>query len=128
MSYSGDIKKFGEWIRREIKINDIVYNKDSLGMSEGSISCRIVVMGDEDIETKRDFRFINLTVRLQSDPGSWEKVIDTAQILQNNLLRERDFNVNFGEMENPDGINVEGGEFMLDIPVQIRVSTGQEAL
>jgi len=128
MSYSGEIKKIGEWIKRETKIREVVYNKLPSQMSSSGLSCRIVFVGDENNPIKKDFRIITLVIRLSGDAESWADILDTLQLIQNNLLREREYDITFGEVENPDGSNVEGGDFMVELPINITVSTGKVAL
>ena len=128
MSYSGEIKKIGEWIKKETKIREVVYNKAPSQMSSSGLSCRIVFVGDENNPIKKDFRLINLVLRLSGDAESWADILDTMQLIQNNLLREREYDITFGEVENPDGANVEGGDFMIEQPLKITVSTGKVAL
>ena len=127
MSYSGEIKKIGEWIKRETKVREVTYNKMPSTMSNGT-SARIIYVGDVDLEIKKDFRLINLVLRLSGEAENWADIIDTLQFIQNNLLRERENDVIFGEVENPDGANVEGGDFTLDLPLSFKVSTGKVAL
>lgn len=130
MSYSSEIKKLGGWIQRETKIREVTYNKMPSTMSNG-ISARIIYLGDESVDgiaKKSGFMTINLVLRLSGEADNWADIIDTMQNLQNNLIRERDYDVKFGEVENPDGSNDEGGDFNLDLPLQIRVSTGRVAL
>lgn len=125
-SYSGAIKKLGEWIKRETKVREVTYNKMPGSMANG-ISARLIYVGDVDLEIKKDFRLINLVLRLSGEAESWADILDALQLIQNNLLREREFNVIFGEAENPDGSTVEGGDFNIDQPLSIRVSTGRAA-
>lgn len=127
MSYSGEVRKFGNWLKKETKITEVTYNKlPSSGMR--GISARIIYLGDTDLEIKKDFRIINLMLRLSGDAESWDDILDTIQYVQNNLVRERQHNITFGDVENPDGATGEGGDFSLDMPLKIRVSTGKESL
>jgi len=127
MSYSGEIKKLGNWIKRETKVREVMYNKMPSAMSNG-ISARIIYIGDENLDIKKDYRTINLVLQLSGEADSWADILDTLQIIQNNLLREREHDVRFGEVENPDGSNVEGSDFTLDLPILLRASTGKVAL
>lgn len=127
MSYSGDIKELGNWIKRETKITEVTYNKLPSNGSRG-MSARLIYLGDEALEIKEDFRLINLVLRISGDAESWGEIMDALQLIQNNLLRERKHDVLFGEAENPDGSTVEGGDFTIDLPVSITTSTGKVAL
>ena len=127
MSYSGEIKKLGNWIKRETKVREVMYNKMPASMSNG-ISARIIYVGDENLEIKEDFRAINLVLQLSGEADNWADILDTLQAIQNNLLREREHDVMFGEVENPDGSNVEGGDFSIEFPFKITVSAGKVSL
>ena len=127
MSYSGEIKKLGNWIKKETKVREVTYNKSPGSMGNG-ITARIIYVGDINLEMKKDFRLINLVLQLSGEAESWADIIDTLQFIQNNLLRERGHDVIFGEVENPDGSSVEGGDFNIELPISITVSTGKVAL
>jgi len=127
MNYSGEIKKLGEWIKRETNVREVVYNKVPGSIGNG-VSARLIFLSDENIESKKDRRWINLTLQLSGEAESWTNILDTMQRVQNNLLREREQNIRFTTIENPDGANVEGGDFTIELPIDIRVSTGKESL
>lgn len=125
MTYSGEMKKFAEWIKKNISaITEVSFNA-SPSSKEGRISARLIFQSDEPDNIGKHYRKVNLILRLSSSNEDWEQVLNIAQVLQNNLIREREYDIRFEGLENPDGPESEGEEFKVDLQVILSVSTGK---
>ncbi len=124
---SNEVQTFGEWIKRETKISSVVYNNDSASNSS-TISARIVFLSAPKSDSaKRDFRDIEILLRIVSPANLWRDCLNTVQDIMNNLLREREHDIRFDTPENTLGPDSKEGDFIIDLPVTLIASTGASA-
>lgn len=122
MKYSGTIKSFGEYIKSDTKIKTVSYQSEA---ETAGISAALFLTGIEKVEVKRDFRRLNVTLRVSGPADQWEGVLNVVQDIENNLQREREKDITYGEVTNPDDIDGGTGRFRLDLPIQLTESTGR---
>ena len=124
---SHDIQTLGEWIKRETKISNVVYNNDPISNSD-TISARIVFVNYVKGESaKINFMDLNILLRIMAPATSWRDCLNTMQDIISNLLEEREHDYRFGDVENPLGTDAKEGDFMLDIPITLISHAGDSA-
>lgn len=125
--YSQELKKLAEWLKRETKITYVALNSEP-STNQGRVSARLVFNGDAKSEIGNgQYRDLSVILRLEGPSDRWFEVVDTLQNIQNNLERERDYDLRYSESENPDGIQVEGEDFRVDLSITLSVKTGNAA-
>lgn len=122
MSYSQEIIKFGDWLRKETKVKNVSFQIDS---AHAGLYAFIFMTESVKDELSKRARLISFICRVSSPIDQWSSCLDVVQSIENNLQVEREHNIIVGEISNPDSIDGGSGRFRLDIPITIRVLTGK---
>lgn len=122
MSYVGEIKKIGEWLKKETKIRNVSYQVDK---SEQGLYALIYFTDSIKTGDAKRARFLNLTVRVSSPIDLWEDGLSVVEAIENNLQTERENDIIVDEVTNFDNVDTSASRFIVDITIKKRVQTGR---